>query len=366
MNNKRLISVIVPIYKVEKYLRRCIDSIINQSYKNLEIILVDDGSPDECPQICEEYAKIDGRIKLIHKSNEGLSEARNDGLKVASGDYIYFMDGDDYMKPHLLFTVLDAAVNNNADVVAFNYISVDEFGNEIGGSCFQAGTYEFQTCKDRMNYIINVLSRYKFGWESWSRLFKADKIKQYHLTFWDNKKIFAEDFGFLLNYMLYAKKMICIKDKLYYYVIRNGSIMRQTDKDLKLSNYIAMCKIWFHEIEGSAENTLMKNEFPALFYSIMEEQLRHISYRDYKRNIDNLVNIDERRYFFKQITSYLCNPGLLFRYTGFMQSAKVIVICIYLLNCRNNILYMLNLPLKLILKIMSYRHEELREVDNEN
>ena len=96
------VSVIVPIYKVEKYLRQCIDSIINQSLKDIEIILVDDGSPDNCPKICDEYKKIDSRIKVIHKKNGGLSSARNAGMKIATGEYIGFVDSDDYVSKEFL------------------------------------------------------------------------------------------------------------------------------------------------------------------------------------------------------------------------------------------------------------------------
>ena len=92
-----LISVIVPIYNVEKYLDKCVDSIINQTYKNLEIILVDDGSPDNCPQMCDDYAKKDSRIRVVHKENGGLSDARNAGMKVATGEYVSFIDSDDYI-----------------------------------------------------------------------------------------------------------------------------------------------------------------------------------------------------------------------------------------------------------------------------
>lgn len=97
-----LISVIVPIYNVEKYLARCVDSIVNQTYKNLEIILVDDGSPDRCPQMCDDYAEKDRRIKVVHKNNGGLSDARNAGMAVATGEYISFIDGDDYVSDDFL------------------------------------------------------------------------------------------------------------------------------------------------------------------------------------------------------------------------------------------------------------------------
>ena len=103
MNNKEydLISVIIPIYNIEKYVERCIKSIINQTYSNLEIILVDDGSSDSSPEICDKFANIDSRIIVIHKKNGGLSDARNNGLKIAKGNYISFIDGDDYIKPFM-------------------------------------------------------------------------------------------------------------------------------------------------------------------------------------------------------------------------------------------------------------------------
>lgn len=123
-NINTLVSVIVPVYKVEKYLHRCIDSIINQTYKNLEIILVDDGSPDNCGKICDEYAEKDNRIKVIHKSNGGLSSARNAGLDVANGDYVYFVDSDDYIDTKLVEDNLNLAIEHDADMVCFNYFEV--------------------------------------------------------------------------------------------------------------------------------------------------------------------------------------------------------------------------------------------------
>ncbi len=97
MSDNPLISVVIPVYKVEKYLRECVDSVINQTYKNLDIILVDDGSPDKCPAICDEYAEKDTRVRVIHRKNGGLSAARNSGIDIARGEYITFIDSDDYV-----------------------------------------------------------------------------------------------------------------------------------------------------------------------------------------------------------------------------------------------------------------------------
>ena len=116
-----LVSVIVPIYKVEPYLRRCLDSIVKQTYTNLEIILVDDGSPDGCPQICDEYAARDKRIVVIHKDNGGLSDARNAGLDICKGEYISFIDSDDWVANIYIEAMLKATITNNAEIFNEGY-----------------------------------------------------------------------------------------------------------------------------------------------------------------------------------------------------------------------------------------------------
>ena len=126
-----LISVIVPVYKVEKYLRKCVDSILVQTYKNLEIILVDDGSPDNCGKICDEYAAKDSRIKVIHQQNGGLSAARNAGLDIATGEYIGFVDSDDYIAPDMYEKLYEALKKAGADLAVCNFIYVDSGGNDL-------------------------------------------------------------------------------------------------------------------------------------------------------------------------------------------------------------------------------------------
>lgn len=118
---KPKVSIIVPVYNVEKYLVRCMESLLNQTLKEIEIILVDDGSPDNCPQMCDEYARRDSRVKVIHKSNAGLGYARNSGLDVAVGEYIAFVDSDDYVDTSMYATLWNEARASNADVVFCNF-----------------------------------------------------------------------------------------------------------------------------------------------------------------------------------------------------------------------------------------------------
>ena len=123
-----LISVIVPVYKAEKYLDKCVQSIVNQTYKNLEIILVDDGSPDNCPAVCDEYASKDSRVRVVHKKNAGPSAARNTGLDAATGGYIWFVDGDDYLLPGALQTAAQSTANS-PDIVNFWNICFYDYKN---------------------------------------------------------------------------------------------------------------------------------------------------------------------------------------------------------------------------------------------
>ena len=130
-NQEDKISVIIPLYKVEKYIRGCIDSVISQTYRNLEIILVDDGSPDACGKICDEYAEKDSRIKVVHRKNGGLSAARNTGINFATGKYIAFVDGDDHIHPDMYSQLHFSILQSGADIAICNFLYVDESGKKI-------------------------------------------------------------------------------------------------------------------------------------------------------------------------------------------------------------------------------------------
>ena len=130
-----MISVIVPVYKVEKYLRRCVDSILAQTYTDFELLLIDDGSPDGCPQICDEYAGIDSRVRVIHKPNGGSSSARNAGIEISTGSYIGFVDSDDFVDVDYLEVLYNAAEDNDSEMVLTGQHKVDVNGNTIANIC---------------------------------------------------------------------------------------------------------------------------------------------------------------------------------------------------------------------------------------
>lgn len=217
-------SVIVPIYKVAAYLPKCADSILSQSFPDFELILVDDGSPDECGAICDKYALKDSRIRVIHKENGGLSSARNAGLDVACGKYICFVDGDDSILPDLLSTLLPY-LENGADLVAFHYQNVYPDGRIIPNFYHETGSFLINGPLDRKQLILGKLIRCRLGWEAWTRVFVREKIEKLQLRFADNRQIFAEDLYFSLCYCSAVKKLVSIKDCLYNYLIREDSIM---------------------------------------------------------------------------------------------------------------------------------------------
>lgn len=212
------ISVIVPIYKVEKYLDRCIDSIINQTYKHLEIILVDDGSPDHCPQMCDEWAKKDNRIKVIHKINGGVSSARNAGLDVATGEYIQFVDSDDYLELNACETLVDKMITNDADIVVSGFTPI---GNHV--KCIKAVDFATRNFMQGVQnlYICGVLNAI------WNKLYKKNLIN--HIRFQEKMK-YGEDLLFNLQYMQNCQLIVYTSEPLYNYVNTPGSVVHSFSK----------------------------------------------------------------------------------------------------------------------------------------
>lgn len=221
------VSVIMPVYNVEEYVEQAIMSVLKQTYSNFELIIVDDGTEDNSALICEGYMKKDSRIQLIHKRNGGLSDARNYGLKYAKGDYIYFIDSDDYIEENLLKKCVETIERDSSDMVVFNYRKVEQNGNDIGNSMFRP---EIIDIDDEYSFISSYLLEYKLGWEAWGRMFRAKVIKENNLFFWNNKEIFAEDLAFFLVFSSYMQRVSVISDILYNYRIRDDSIMGKVEK----------------------------------------------------------------------------------------------------------------------------------------
>lgn len=276
-----LISVIVPIYKVEKYLSKCIDSILNQTFTDFELILVDDGSPDNCGKMCDEYAEKDNRIHVIHKENGGLSDARNAGLDYATGQYIVFVDSDDFIEVDLLEKAYNT-IKNGYDIVSYGFNVVGE--NEIitSSNHSEAGKeIRFEKQADYLNFILKIFMNYGVGWEAWSRIYRRDIIEKYELRFEDNSRIFAEDMYFNLCYLVHVKTMYAIKEKPYNYLLRDDSIMGQDIKKSNLNRFNELAKAVFNYYSKYPDLDYLCEHFSAIYFMIIYHEMKVY----YKKNI---------------------------------------------------------------------------------
>lgn len=233
MREMELFSVIIPVYNVAPYLHRCLDSVLAQTYLNLEIILVNDGSTDDSEEICLEYVQKDSRVQLISKENGGLHSARNAGLERAAGDYIWFVDSDDYVAENLAETV--QPFMREYDFCGFEYKIKKEDGTIEHRDCANGiRKFDLSTEEKKRQFFHKVFFYHETGWEAWGRIFRREIIEQYHLRFWDTKEIFAEDHGFVVQYLLHAEKIIQLPDCLYFYQKRKDSIMYYADMESRL------------------------------------------------------------------------------------------------------------------------------------
>ena len=216
-----MISVIIPVYNVEKYLNRCVDSVLGQSYTDFELILVDDGSPDKCPAICDEYALQDKRIKVIHKQNGGLSSARNAGLEIAKGDYIAFVDSDDFIHPDYLRLLYQALKETGADISIcdFHWIKYEEDVN--------IKKEEIQKITEYDNYTIFQYDEALGDGCNWKKIVAWNKLYKKEIFFdirFPEGKI-NEDVGVYYKCFYSSKKIVVINNKLYYYFYNEFGIM---------------------------------------------------------------------------------------------------------------------------------------------
>ena len=212
------ISIIVPVYKVEKQLNTCIESILNQTFTNYELILVDDGSPDKCGEICDEYEKKDKRIKVIHKKNGGLSDARNAGLDIAKGKYIGFVDSDDIIHPEMYERMYNFINKYNVDIVQCKFKKFKSIEDINKLSNINNTNIEYYTSKEA---IIDMIDNNKINVNTWNKLYKRELFENERFP---KGKIHEDEF---LTYKLMyeSNKIAYINEELYYYYQNDNGIM---------------------------------------------------------------------------------------------------------------------------------------------
>ena len=276
-----LISVIVPIYNMEPFLRRCVTSIINQTFEDLEIILVNDGSTDTSGDIIWEIAAEDSRVKVISQTNQGVSAARNEGLKAAKGKYIGFVDADDYIKPDMYENLLNALVKYQADIACCGYQTVFENG-QINSN----GLEGLQTVMDRNSYIMHLFDAPRTVLQSLcNKLFIRGKITEY----FNEAFTICEDSDFLINYVLNIKTAVIVH-KVGYCMYQNEKSATRRSKGktalgLKVrKSFISRLKKIDSQLSDAAEKdfldnclqhcNIMKNDKKSEYYRIAINYLR--------------------------------------------------------------------------------------------
>lgn len=276
------ISVVVPIYNVEPYLNQCVKSILDQTYTNLEIILVDDGSPDNCPQICDDYAKIDERIKVVHKKNGGLSSARNAGIEFATGDYIVFMDSDDFWDDNMAIQkCIDVCSNQMPDVLLFGFKKFYEISQK-------SILVRMNLPQHKYGEFVNrriLLERNAFVTSAWNKMVKRS-------LFTNNSKIrfvenqLSEDIEYCALLLLYAQTYIAIDEYFYVYRQRKrGSITSNLGvKNLSdITGVIQRYSIVANEYKGEKREALLN--YMALQYVLWMTNSNKLP----KKNIDSYL-----------------------------------------------------------------------------
>lgn len=218
------VSVIVPIYNIAAYLPHCLNSICSQTEPGIDILLVNDGSLDESPAIMAAYAARDARIRCIHKANGGLSSARNAGLAEARGEYLLFVDGDDWIAPTLVADAYAAAKAHQADQVLWNYSQVFSDHTEPKHLALRNETLDLQAL-GLPAYFYRYWFPYVHGQETWSKLYRRDLIEQHGLTFASGEEIFAEDTLFSAMYLLHTRRLVALDGAYVFYRQREGSLM---------------------------------------------------------------------------------------------------------------------------------------------
>ena len=218
---KDLISIVVPVYNTEEYLVKCIESIINQTYKNLEIILINDGSSDKSGEICDYYALKDNRIRVVHKKNGGLSDARNTGIKFSRGKYIGLVDSDDYIDKFMYEKLYQRMIKDNSDLAICNFLQVDKKGNKIAHiNDNLAIEDEIVSGKDILCYKINeTIPTYWIV--AVNKLYKAELITEIEFPY---GKLHEDEFT-VHKFFDKSKRVSCVKNALYYYVKHEGGII---------------------------------------------------------------------------------------------------------------------------------------------
>ena len=245
-------SVILPVYNVAVYLERCIRSVLDQSFRDYELILVDDGATDTSPAICDEFAARYDNVRVIHKPNGGLSSARNAGLEIAQGRYIWWVDSDDFIEPGALEMLYESSRDAQPDMVKFDYYRVETSAQAIRSNA-EPGCYSGQAVRQELLKKAFFTSG-KYGLSAWSHLYRREFLEKTGLRFVSERIIGSEDYLFNLEATYAAKSLVVLSAPLYDYELRSGSLTQQYKKDLaeRYGKLAAALREWYRNADAPA------------------------------------------------------------------------------------------------------------------
>lgn len=235
------VSIIVPVYKVEEYINRCVDSLIGQTLQDIEIILVDDGSPDRCGEICDGYSELDPRIKVIHQKNKGLPGARNSGIRIATGEYIGFVDSDDFAEPDMFEKLYSCAVTHNTDFVMCDYVRDSGDSKSTYSTDIRSGLYHKSDLISEIYPILVMTESVDYGpiLSVWRCLYRRDFIVENGLLF-DEEVRLSEDCIFSIYICLKANTFYYLKENYLYHYWYNPNSLSQSYKAFAWDSFCLM------------------------------------------------------------------------------------------------------------------------------
>lgn len=299
------VSIIVPVYGVEQYLYKCINSLVNQTLKDIEIILVDDKSPDACPMICDEWAKKDSRIKVVHrKENGGLGYTRNTGLEVATGEYVTFVDSDDFVENECYKTVYEKCKEKGLDACFFQYKKINQNGKVFPESTIKK-EYIFESTNGLSDLFLIMLGNVKSSKVEFPQiglfvsvcmaLYKRSIIELYSLQFKSERIMASEDLLFQMDFLPKSKKIGVLPNDFYFWYYNDNSISTSYN-DEKLNRFLNLLN-YLKETLPSSYNNVYVPYFKSYSLTILKTILRYesvnkISFLDRCRRINRICGLD--------------------------------------------------------------------------
>jgi len=304
------VSIIIPVYNAEKYLERCVRSLMNQTLEEIEIILVDDSSTDSSLQLCNSFSEEDNRIKVIHKENEGAGKARNTALKLATGEYIGFLDADDYVEHNMFQTLYEKAVSCHADLVMSGVLFVDGAMFSKEGECVRKSYFSEDThfdteesLKELQMGIVGALPEdaddSKYGMSIWKNLFRHEIIQRNNLTFQSEREMLSEDALFMVDYISCIRKATGIREAFYYYCRNEDSISKSYKQDR-----FEKSLVFVNEVEKRFQKEIPQKTYQIYIDRFWQAMCRVLCSQEIMHAKDNRIRYQDLKNRLKEICTH--------------------------------------------------------------